>query len=315
MAHSHGNQPSGGARGAIASVTARARAKARDQQFDPLADVGRAQDLTREGVIASGELLRPELLGRIGDTLGGLNSIGALRSGGTTVALSDLNREFTDRFGLIASRATLGAIDSGISAGGLRLEDRRLRFQQDESRRRRRSALLGSIGSIVGAGIGFAVGGPAGAVHRHDRRLLDDRPGDSHHRRLGQYRVGRQSKAGRHTADLADHETESANGGTEGGPTPQGEAAAEQGRDTPEREKSSPAPAREGADNGGQFTNITEKLARLKESLAKQNTLDGLEGFLVVPMLEKTVAELTTDEKAAWRERVDQHRDALDNMA
>ena len=140
------------------------RGRAPEPPFDPLADVSRTQDLTREGVIASGELLRPEILGRIGDTLGGLNSIGALRSGGTRVALGELNRELTDRFGLIASRATLGAIDSGIGAGGLRLEDRRLRFQQDEARRRRRSSLLGSIGNIVGAGIGFAVGGVPGAV-------------------------------------------------------------------------------------------------------------------------------------------------------
>ena len=75
--------------------------------FDPFRDVKRAQDFTREGVIASGELLRPELLTRIGDTLGGLNEIGALRSGGTKVALEGVNREFTDRFGQIASRATM----------------------------------------------------------------------------------------------------------------------------------------------------------------------------------------------------------------
>ena len=136
----------------------------RPHEFDPLRDVGRAQDLTREGVIASGELLRPEILSRIGDTLGGLNEIGALRSGGTKVALDDINREFTDRIGNIASRATLGALDTGISAGGLRLQDRDLQFRERESKRRRRSALLGAIGNVVGAGIGFAVGGPPGAV-------------------------------------------------------------------------------------------------------------------------------------------------------
>ena len=137
---------------------------ARHGSFDPLRDVQRAQDFTREGVIASGELLRPELLTRIGDTLGGLNSIGALRSGGTKVALEGINREFTDRFGLIASRATLGALDAGISAGGLRLRDRRQNFEEEEAKRRRKSALLGAIGSVVGAGIGFAVGGPPGAT-------------------------------------------------------------------------------------------------------------------------------------------------------
>ncbi len=132
--------------------------------FDPFRDVGRAQDFTREGVIASGELLRPELLTRIGDTLGGLNEIGALRSGGTKVALEGINREFTDRFGQIASRATLGALNTGISAGGLRLGNRRQTFEEEEAKRRRKAALLGAIGSVVGAGIGFAVGGPPGAV-------------------------------------------------------------------------------------------------------------------------------------------------------
>ena len=136
----------------------------RHGSFDPLRDVGRAQDFTREGVIASGELLRPELLKQIGDTLGGLNSIGALRSGGTKVALDDISRDFTDRFGQIASRATLGALNTGVGASGLRLQSRGLDFQEEEAKRRRKSALLGAIGSIVGAGIGFIPG--AGAAQK-----------------------------------------------------------------------------------------------------------------------------------------------------
>lgn len=123
------------------------------KEFDPFRDVPRAQELTREGVIASGELLRPEILGRIGDTLSGLNSIGALRSGGTTVALRDLNRDFTDRIGNIASRATLGAVDSGLSAG-------RLRFQNDEAKRRRRSGLFSAIGkTLLTGGLAIATSG------------------------------------------------------------------------------------------------------------------------------------------------------------
>jgi hypothetical protein len=135
----------------------------RPSGFDPLADVGAAQDFTREGVIASGELLRPELMSRIGDTLGGLNAIGALRSGGTRVALGEVNREFTDRIGNIASRATLGALGTGVQAGGLRLRDRDLQFREEEAKRARKFALLKAIGGVVGAGIGFALG-PLGAV-------------------------------------------------------------------------------------------------------------------------------------------------------
>ncbi len=145
-------------------ISARGRRQVERSRFDPLADVERTQDLTREGVKASGELLRPEILGAIGDTIGGLNSIGALRSGGTKVALDDLSRNFTDRIGLIASRATLGAVGHGLQAGGLRLEDRRQNFQEEEARRRRKSGLLSAIGSVVGAGVGFAIGGPPGAA-------------------------------------------------------------------------------------------------------------------------------------------------------
>ena len=133
-------------------------------RFDPFADVEEAQGRVREGVLANAELLRPELLGRIGDTLGGLNSIGALRSGGTKVALDDIGRDFTDRIGSIASSATLSAVDAGLEGGRLRLGDRRQRFEETEARRLRRAALLGAIGNVVGAGIGFAAGGPPGAA-------------------------------------------------------------------------------------------------------------------------------------------------------
>ena len=136
----------------------------RRRDFDPLGDVSRTQDLTREGVVANAELLRPELLARIGDTLGGLNSIGALRSGGTKVALDEVSRDFTDRIGSIASQATLGAIDSGLNATSLRLRDEERRQQSKEARKRRKAGLLSSIGSVVGAGRGFAVAGPPGAA-------------------------------------------------------------------------------------------------------------------------------------------------------
>lgn len=136
----------------------------RRRDFDPLRDVGRAQEATREGIIASGELLRPELLSRIGETLGGLNQIGALRSGGTEVALQDISREFTDRFGNIATAATTGAVGAGLQAGGLRLQDEERRFREREARKKRKAGLLSAIGNVVGAGVGFAIAGPPGAA-------------------------------------------------------------------------------------------------------------------------------------------------------
>lgn len=129
----------------------------RQQTDSPYRDVPEAQRLLREGTVAQAELMRPELLGRIGDTLGGLNQIGALRSGGTAVALRDLNRDFTDRIGLFASRSTMGALESGLGA-------QRIRNEQEQIAAQRRSALLSAIGNVVGAGIGFAIGGPPGAL-------------------------------------------------------------------------------------------------------------------------------------------------------
>ena len=108
-------------------------------------------------MIAQGELLRPELLNDIGDTLGGMNSIGALRSGGTTVALGEISRKYTDRFAQFASAATLGAIDIGVRA----TENRN---RQREARRQRKASLLSAIGGVIGAGVGFAIYGPPGAV-------------------------------------------------------------------------------------------------------------------------------------------------------
>ncbi len=125
--------------------------------FDPFRDTRRAQDLSRESVTAFGESIRPQFLRDIGDTLGGLNSIGALRSGGTKVALDELSSTFADRIGIAARQATGDALGFGLQAS-------RLRFDREEAKKRRKASLLSSIGSVVGAGIGFLAGGPPGAA-------------------------------------------------------------------------------------------------------------------------------------------------------
>jgi hypothetical protein len=132
--------------------------------YDPFADVKRAQQLAREGVEAYGEQLQPYLLKDIGSTLGSLNEIGALRSGGTQVALRDLTGEYGNRIGQFARGASLEAIGSGLAASDARLRERALRNEEEAERRRRRGALLSSIGSVLGAGIGFIAAGPAGAA-------------------------------------------------------------------------------------------------------------------------------------------------------
>ena len=131
---------------------------------DPYRDVYTAQNLAREGVQAFGEQLRPELLREIGATLGGLNEIGALRSGGTQVALRDLTQTYADRIGAAARGATLDAMGLGLSAGQLRLDQRRQQFAEEEAERQRRGALRRAVGSVLGAGVGFVAGPALGAV-------------------------------------------------------------------------------------------------------------------------------------------------------
>ena len=57
-----------------------------------------------------------------------------------------------------------------------------------------------------------------------------------------------------------------------------------------------------------------ERLTKLRATLAKQETLDALEGLLTNPMLDKSVAGLSEPDQAAWREAVENHREALGAM-
>jgi hypothetical protein len=125
--------------------------------YHPLEEVERVQDLSREGVEGYGEQLRPHLLREIGTALGGLNEIGALRSGGTTVALNDITTNYAQQIGAFAKQATRENI-------GLGLDTARLQHERSQAKRQRKAGLLKAIGGVLGAGIGFLVGGPPGAV-------------------------------------------------------------------------------------------------------------------------------------------------------
>lgn len=120
-------------------------------------DVPEAQQYLREGVEGYGEMLKPELMRQVGTALGGLNEIGGLRSGGTTVALGEIGERYGAQVGAYAKQAT----EAGVGYG---LEARKQRFAESEARRRRRSGLLRAIGATLGAAVGFFAGGPAGAV-------------------------------------------------------------------------------------------------------------------------------------------------------
>lgn len=122
-----------------------------------LGDEAQGIEMMSGAVKGYGELLKPELMQQIGTALGGLNGIGALRSGASVQALGDIGTAFTDR---VASYAATTAAQ-GAQLG---LDTRRQVNAEREATARKRAALLGSIGSVLGAGIGFIAGGPAGAA-------------------------------------------------------------------------------------------------------------------------------------------------------
>jgi len=126
---------------------------------DPYGDVPQAQEFAMQGVEGYGEALRPHLLREIGTALGGLNEIGALRSGGANVALSDISTNYAQQIGAFAKQASGQALGYGLEAG-------RLRFEREQARAKKKAGLLKAIGSVLGAGIGFFASGmnPAGAA-------------------------------------------------------------------------------------------------------------------------------------------------------
>lgn len=126
---------------------------------DPYADTQQAMDFAKQGVEGYGETLRPNLLRDIGTTLGGLNEIGALRSGAVPVELENISERYGAQVGAYGKMAASEAVRTGLEAN-------RLRFEREEARRRRKGGLLRAIGTVLGAGIGFLASGgnPAGAV-------------------------------------------------------------------------------------------------------------------------------------------------------
>lgn len=125
--------------------------------YNPFGYVDEAQNLARESVQGFGEQLRPGLEREIGNALGGLNEIGALRSGGANVALRDISTNYAQQVGAFAKQATGDVIGAGLEA-------RRLRDEEKRYQNSRRGGIFRAIGSVLGAGAGFLIGGPGGAV-------------------------------------------------------------------------------------------------------------------------------------------------------
>lgn len=115
------------------------------------ASVGFYQNAAKEGVNAIGQGLAFDFRRELGSYLGGLNSIGALRSGAVESGANDIMRTYADRVGAAASTATLGAI--GYGAQGV---DSELQRQQAAADRKQanKSSIWGGLGSLAGAAVG-----------------------------------------------------------------------------------------------------------------------------------------------------------------
>lgn len=116
---------------------------------NPLKYVPQAQQLAQKGVEGFGQAAAPYLNRQIGTALGNLNSTGALRSGAVPVALNDIGTDYAREVGGYAKMAAGEALGAGLGASEQDL-------QRQEMERRRKSSLLGAIGSLIGTGLGFA---------------------------------------------------------------------------------------------------------------------------------------------------------------
>ena len=120
------------------------------------AQVGQFQNFAREGVQGYGDIAGQDFRKNVGEMLGNLNSIGALRSGGVTSGLNDLTTNYGRQIGDYAKMATQAAIGQGQEQAQ---RERELAYRQAAEARARRQSTLGTIGKIVGGVGGLLPGG------------------------------------------------------------------------------------------------------------------------------------------------------------
>jgi hypothetical protein len=119
---------------------------------DPNVSVNFYQNAAREGVNAIGQGLAFDFRRELGSYLGGLNSIGGIRSGAVESGADDIMRTYADRVGSAASQATLGAIGYGADATRFELQAGEAAAERKQANK---SSMMSGIGSLLGAGIGL----------------------------------------------------------------------------------------------------------------------------------------------------------------
>jgi len=111
--------------------------------------VDQAAAAANKAATGFGQAAQRPLAQQVGTMLGGLNSIGALRSGAVPVAAGDIASAYGTQVGAAAKQAAGESLGAGLAAN----EQDLMRQQMEEQRR---ASLLGSIGSALGFGAGIA---------------------------------------------------------------------------------------------------------------------------------------------------------------
>lgn len=124
-------------------------------------NVGQYQNYLSEGVRGYADIAGQDLRKSIGETLGGLNGIGALRSGAVQSGINDLVTNYGRQIGDYASMTATEGAKLGQTENDLEVERKR---RDEADRRSRRGGFLRGVGTLLGGGIGLITGGPAGAM-------------------------------------------------------------------------------------------------------------------------------------------------------
>lgn len=127
-----------------------------------MADINRFVDFQTEKTIGLSERFAEDFRRSLGQALGDLGGIGALRSGASVREIGRAGEAVTDRISANASFNVDSAIGNALNLRGQQLDEERLRGE-------RRSSTFGAIGGLIGKGLGvasnfFSPGSTAGKI-------------------------------------------------------------------------------------------------------------------------------------------------------
>lgn len=119
---------------------------------DPNQAIPVYQNLAKQGVEAMGQQSAFDFRKELGQYLGGLNSIGALRSGAVLTGANDIMDTYSRNFANAASQATLGAMGYGQQRVAEQLDSQ---TQAANRKQANKSSVMSGVGTLLGAGLGL----------------------------------------------------------------------------------------------------------------------------------------------------------------